>query len=100
LVGQFELEQSVDKTSLVQGQSLELNLAISGTGNLNGFDQPKLNLPEGFTQSDPEITDETRATEEGMKGSLNYKFIITADEPGDYEIQPFSFSYFDFREKK
>lgn len=100
LVGQFDLKQEVDKTTLVQGQVMELNLTLSGAGNFNAFDELKLNLPEGFTQSDPEITNETIPTEDGLKGDLNYKFIISANEPGDYEFQPFSFSYFDIKEKK
>ena len=100
LVGQFKLRQVVDKTSLVQGQVLELNLTLSGTGNFNAFDELKLNLPEGFSQNDPEITNETNPTEDGLNGELKYKFILTAEEPGDYEFQPFSFSYFDIKEKK
>ena len=95
LVGHFDLVHEVDKTTLVEGQAMELNLRISGTGNLNAFDTPKLNLPDAFTQIDAVPTENTTVTEEGLTGSLEYKYIIQAMKPGDYELQPFSFSYFD-----
>lgn len=99
LIGRFDLVHDIDKTSLTQGQSLELNLRITGTGNFNAFDEPKLIMPAGFTVIDPEITDETEVTTGGLRGSINYKFIITANEPGDFEVQPFAFSYFDLGSK-
>lgn len=99
LVGKFDLVHEIDKTTLKQGQSLTLNVRITGTGNFNAFDPPKLILPAGFTANDPSISDETEVTASGLRGSIGYEFIISANEPGDYEIQPYSFSYFDLGTK-
>jgi len=99
LVGRFDVTQQIDKTSLKQGQSLELNLRITGTGNFNAFDEPKMGIPAGFTILDPEVTDETEVTTSGLRGSINFKFIVTANEPGDFEVPPFTFSYFDLSSK-
>ncbi|MBI3133685.1 MAG: protein BatD [Bacteroidetes bacterium] len=99
LIGRFDLVHEIDKTSLTQGQSFELNIRITGTGNFNAFDEPKLSMPAGFTLVDPEVTDETEVTTSGLRGSINYKFIVTANEPGDFEVQPFGFSYFDLSSK-
>lgn len=100
LVGDFDLSFQVDKTSLTQGQSLELILKISGVGNFNAFDEPKLNLPNGFTISEQDPLDETTITERGLDGSITYTYILSANEPGDFEISPFSFSYFNLAEKQ
>jgi hypothetical protein len=100
LVGNFDLSFQVDKTSLIQGQSLELSLKISGVGNFNAFDEPKLTLPKSFTISEQDPLDETTITERGLDGSITYTYILSADEPGDFEIAPFSFSYFNLAEKQ
>ncbi|MBK7130512.1 MAG: protein BatD [Crocinitomicaceae bacterium] len=100
LVGRFDLSADSDKDELVQGQSFTLSIKITGTGNLNAFDEPKLNLPEGFTTVDPVAEDETELTEQGLRGTVTYKYIITAEKPGDYELQPVTFSYFNLNEKK
>lgn len=100
LVGNFDLSFQVDKTSLIQGQSLELSLKISGVGNFNAFDEPKLTLPNGFTISEQDPLDETTITERGLDGSITYTYILSANDPGDFEIAPFSFSYFNLSEKQ
>lgn len=100
LVGDFNLSFQVDKKELKQGQSLELILTISGVGNFNAFDEPKLTLPNGFTISEQDPLDETHATERGLEGSITYTYILSANDPGEYEIAPFSFSYFNLAEKK
>ena len=100
LVGRFDLSADSDKDELVQGQSFTLSIKITGTGNLNAFDEPKLTLPEGFTTVDPVAEDETELTEQGLRGTVTYKYIITAEKPGDFELQPLSFSYFNLNEKK
>lgn len=100
LVGKFNLIHTIDKTSLTEGEALEFNLEISGTGNFNGFDEPKLKLPSSFMVIDPEVTDETSVSSQGIKGKINYKYFITPTEEGNFEISPFSFSYFDTGEKR
>jgi len=100
LVGKFNLIHTIDKTSLTEGEALEFNLEISGTGNFNGFDEPKLKLPSSFMVIDPEVTDETSVSSQGIKGKINYQYFITPTEEGDFEISPFSFSYFDTGEKR
>jgi hypothetical protein len=99
LVGRFELNCLIDKTSLVEGQALQLDLTLKGSGNLNAFETPKLNLPPEFHYGDPAPSENTTVTEEGLNGRLEFKYIINAMKPGDYEIEPFKLSYFDLDSK-
>lgn len=100
LVGNFKVEQNVDKTSVKQGQSIEIKLTLKGSGNFNAFDEPRLNLPSEFSVLDPEAEDLTEVSTDGMRGSISYTFFITAEKPGDFELNPFSFSYYNLSERR
>jgi hypothetical protein len=99
LVGRFEVNCLIDKTSLVEGNALQLDLTIKGSGNLNAFEAPKLNLPAEFHYGDAAPSQNTSVTEEGLNGSLQFNFIINPMQAGDYEIEPFKLSYFDLDSK-
>ena len=99
LVGRFNLRHEIDKTKLIEGQAIVFKIELSGTGNFNAFDQPLLNLPSEFTQGDPTPDDQTTIDANGMSGTISYTFIISAEKPGEFEIEPYSFSYFDLRDK-
>ena len=99
LVGDFEMDFEIDKQSLKANQALEMKMTLSGTGNFNSFDPPPINLPEGLElySPDPEVEDTITATTEGLSGKRTYVYTILAKKKGDYEIQPFNFSYYDVR---
>lgn len=99
LVGRFNMRHEIDKTKLVEGQAIVFSVELSGAGNFNAFDQPLLKLPPEFSQGDPDITDHTTVDENGISGTITYTFIISAEKPGVYEVEPYSFSYFDLRDK-
>jgi hypothetical protein len=100
LVGEYDLEHSISKTDVLPGEAIDISLKISGKGNLNAFDEPKLKLPNDFDQFDPEYKQNYKASSNGYKGSITYNLVIVPTFYGDYTIPAFSFSYFDLNTKK
>ncbi len=100
LVGHYNLEHSISKTNVLPGEAIDISLKISGKGNLNAFDEPKLKLPNDFDQFDPEYKQNYKATSAGYTGSITYNLVIVPTFYGDYTIPAFSFSYFDLDTKK
>lgn len=99
LIGDFEMDCEIDKSSLKANQSLEIKMTLSGTGNFNSFDQPQIILPEGLElyNPDPATDDTINATAIGLSGKRVYEYTVLAKDKGDYELQPFNFSYFNLR---
>lgn len=52
-VGRFTLQSSVTKTEITQGESLAVNLAVSGTGNLDALHAPVLSEKDGWKVYNP-----------------------------------------------
>jgi hypothetical protein len=100
LVGDFELDYEISETSVKANHAFELNFTVSGTGNFNVFQDPEMYFPESFLVSNPDGEETFSVSENGITGSINYEYIITATEKGQYVILPFTFSYYSLKERK
>jgi len=90
-VGQFsKLELSVNKKSIEQGQGLILTTEICGDGNFEMMHTISLKLPKYFQFYDAgtSIIDKDRKF-------IHSEFIVQAQEPGMYYIEPQNIHYFD-----
>lgn len=94
-VGDFDFTVSTDKTRLDASESLQLEIKVSGKGNLKLIDLPGVKLPSSLEQFEPERNDNVRTNAEGMRGSISERYTIIPQYKGDYPIRPITFSYFD-----
>lgn len=94
-VGDFSLEFNAQRDSVVVNETLPVKLKISGQGNLKLFKFPELELPKALDSYEPERRDNIRTSESGMRGSIDMSYTIIADKPGNYNLGPVSFSFFD-----
>lgn len=94
-VGDFTMKVISNKDQLDAQESLEVNVEISGNGNLKLFRPPKFNFPQAFEVYDPEFKDRTTTTEKGMRGSISESYTLIPQFQGNYTIDPVEFSYFD-----
>ncbi len=95
LVGSFELNDNVDRQRVSAGQAVEVNISITGYGNLNAFDPPKMELPPSFKWQEPTYKEELKNTSRGVEGTVEYTFSFTPTIEGEYRIEPYHFSYYD-----
>lgn len=94
-VGKFDIKASVNREELEAGEAFDLQVTISGKGNIHLIDQPVLNLPDDFEiYGDPDIHDNTKVNGDGASGSIQYNYVIRPNTRGEYFLGPFSLSYF------
>jgi hypothetical protein len=98
-VGKFEFKATPSKTDLKSGETMDLNISVSGTGNLKLFSLPKPVVPSALELYDPEHKENVTTPLSGMTGSISDKYTIVPQFKGKYPIKPLSFTYFDLGSK-
>ncbi|MBW1294030.1 BatD family protein [Aquimarina litoralis] len=96
-VGSFDFKVTPNRTELDATESLETKIQVSGNGNLKLFDLPKLSVPNGLEQYEPEHNERVRTNITGMSGSISDSYTLVPQFKGKYPIPPVSFSYFDLK---
>ena len=94
-VGRMDFKVKPSKTLLKNGESLDLDISVAGTGNLKLFTLPKPVVPAALEMYDP-VHDENVSTPlTGMTGRISDKYTIIPQYKGNYQIKPMRFTYFD-----
>ncbi|MFN4025906.1 MAG: BatD family protein [Flavobacterium sp.] len=94
-VGQFDFKVKPSKTTLKNGESLDLTLSVIGKGNLKLFSLPKPIVPTALEMYDPVHEENVSTPLTGMTGRITDKYTIIPQYKGSYQIKSLSFSYFD-----
>lgn len=98
-VGKFDFVVKPSKTSLKAGESLDLEVSVSGKGNLKLFTLPKPIVPSALEMYDPAHTENVQTPVTGMVGKISDKYTIIPQFKGKYTIKPMEFSYYDLASK-
>lgn len=93
-VGNFTIAASLDKSEITTDGVANLKLVIEGSGNLKLIEPPVLKLPNGLIAYDPVINDTVTGRTTTISGTKTITYSITPRTPGDYNIAPVEFSYF------
>src|SRR5690554_6550095 len=99
-VGDFQFAVTTNKTTLNANESLEMNVKISGKGNLKLFTPPSIKLPSSLEVYEPEHSENVTTNINGMQGSIANTYTIVPQFKGSYPIQPLTFSFFDPKTEK
>ena len=94
-VGKFNFEIKSDKKELLVDEAFQLSLIVSGKGNFNLFDDPKIFLPTSLEVYEPEKISNVSVRTSGIKGKVNNKYTVVPNNPGKYTIPQIKFSFFD-----
>jgi hypothetical protein len=94
-VGEFSLYMDTNKKQLNANESLELDVKITGNGNLKLMGLPKVNLPSSLEVYEPERTNSVQVKTNGMQGTISEKYTVVPQFKGQYPVRPITFSYFD-----
>jgi hypothetical protein len=98
-VGQFSLKSTLDKTSVKANDAVNLNIVLSGDGNLKLIDSLPITFPPDFDHYDPKITDHITATTSGVSGSRTFNYLVIPRHQGKFTLPAKSFTYFDPQKK-
>ncbi len=98
-VGKFEFKVNVQKSELKSGESLQLDLIVSGNGNLKLFEIPKPSLPSNFEIFEPKHQEFISENMNGISGKIMDSYTIIPQEKGVFRLKPQQFSFFDVQSK-
>ena len=98
-VGSFEFKANVTKNELKSGESLQLDLIVSGKGNLKLFEIPKPNLPSNFEIYEPKHQEFINENIKGISGKIVDSYTLIPQEKGNFKVKPQYFSFFDIKSK-
>ena len=93
-VGSFTITADIDRQEVAANEAIKLKLTVSGHGNLNLINAPKIDFPEDFETYDPEINDRISIGAGGVRGTRTYTYLAIPRYAGTYEIPEIKFTYF------
>jgi hypothetical protein len=96
-VGAFDFKVIPSKTKLKAGESLDLEVSVSGKGNLKLFTLPKPVVPNSLEMYDPAHQENVQTPVTGMIGKVSDRYTIIPQFKGKYTIKPITFSYYDVK---
>ncbi len=99
-VGDFTFDVTTNKTALNANESMQLNVKISGKGNLKLFTAPTIKLPSTLEVYEPEHSESVTTTVAGMQGSITDSYTVVPQFKGTYPVNPITFSFFDPKTEK
>ncbi len=94
-VGIFSIKAKAKTSTLKQYETLDLQVTISGSGNVDLIKAPKVEFPSDFDIYDPKMTNSTKLTSTNMNGSLVIDYIAVPKNKGHYTIPSIKLTYFD-----
>ena len=94
-VGKFDFRVTPSKTNLKNGESLDLVVSVTGSGNMKLFNLPKPVVPNSLEMYDAIRDEKVNTTLSGMSGKISDSYTIIPQFKGNYPIKPMQFSYFD-----
>lgn len=94
-VGKFDFKVIPSKTNLKNGESLDLVVSVTGSGNMKLFNLPKPVVPNSLEMYDAIHNEKVNTTLAGMSGKITDSYTIIPQFKGNYPIKPIQFSYFD-----
>ncbi|MFN4199069.1 MAG: BatD family protein, partial [Flavobacterium sp.] len=81
-VGKFDFKVTPTRTSLKQGESLDLEVSVSGNGNLKLFNLPKPVVPSALEMYDPVKNEQVNTPLSGMTGKISDTYTIIPQYKG------------------
>lgn len=98
-VGDFDFMITATRDILRANETTQVNVKVSGKGNLKLFELPKIETPKELEVYTPEHSEKVKTTLRGLTGSISDSYTIVPEFKGKYKIQEVSFSYFSLKEK-
>ena len=91
-VGNFTMKTELSTNEVNAHDAASLKVTISGSGNVNLLEAPKVQFPPDFEAYDVKTTD--------SQGSKTFEYPFIPRSAGDFTIGPVEYSYFDINTRK
>jgi BatD DUF11 like domain len=94
-VGQYRMEDSVDKTEAKVGDALTQRVAITGAGNIEQVTDPAWPDDAAWRAFDSKSTTDSQFQDGKLVGVRRIERVLVPTQPGDHTLPAAEFSYFD-----
>ena len=94
-VGSFTIAATLEKKNLSTDDAGMLRIIVSGAGNFQMINAPKVTWPEEIEGYEPKTLENISKTEVPMQGEKVFSYPFTVAKAGSYELSGPVFSYFD-----
>lgn len=98
-VGSFNISMSADKEEVKLDDPLTIKVTLTGNGNIQLCEAPKVDIPSAFEAFPPKSTENIKTDDNGMSGTRTFSYVAIARQPGEITIPGVKFSYFDLATK-
>lgn len=99
-VGSFSLNARLTRDTLDANEAVSLIITISGSGNINLIEAPKIEFPPDFEVYDTKISDNSSKGGNGASGSKEFEYPLIPRGAGTFTLPPVQFSYYDINKKQ
>ena len=96
----YKLNVKLNNSNLKVDDALDIQVTISGKGNLQQLNFPKIEYPQDFEKYPEETKSNLKITENGTSGKKQLNQLLIPRFHGEYEIPAIEFCYFDIYSKK
>ena len=93
-VGRYTMEAHLSQPQVSANSAANINLKISGAGNIGLVKEPHIVLPVSFELYDVKSTEQVQTTASGSVGFKQFEYPFIARAEGEYTIAPIEFTYF------
>lgn len=93
-VGNYTVSASLRKNTITTDDEGILQLVISGEGNIQMINAPKINWPDGVDGFDARVQETINKETVPMKGMKTFSYPFLVNQAGDFNIDSISFSFF------
>lgn len=94
-VGKFSMSINLSRDSVKSNEAASVIVELSGSGNLNLIEAPKLSLPKDFEVYDLKTANNFTNSSSGINGRKSFEFPFIPRSEGDFKIPPIEYSYYD-----
>jgi hypothetical protein len=95
LVGAFQIQSQVDKTTLNVGESVTLSVTVSGTGNITDATAPEIAIPDAFKTYKDAPKENIKPSVKGYTGEILFRTALVPLKDGQYTLEPIALNFFD-----
>lgn len=99
-VGHFDMTSEITGTNVKTNDAVTLRIVLSGTGNMKLMGEPEPEWPADFEAYDPKTENNFKMTSRGLSGTKVIEYLAIPRHPGDFNLPPVEYSYFDTQSGK
>ena len=94
-VGKFNINATINNTTVKTNEAITLKVNVSGSGNLKLLDNLTVDFPSDIESYDPTTTSNIKNTDQGAIGEKTFEYTLIPRYAGNFHIPSVKLSYFD-----